>query len=119
MSKSVELADLIRARAGGAAPEYGLILGSGLGHLSGAVDGVAIPYDDLPGFPHAGVSGHVPQLVIGDLEGARVAVFARSCALAVSPSATASLNLRTWVRRLDLTALFRSLAFSLVRIRFF
>lgn len=75
MSKSVELANLIRARAGDTAPEYGLILGSGLGHLAATVDGVAIPYDDLPGFPHAGVSGHVPQLVIGQLEGRRVAVF--------------------------------------------
>ena len=71
MSKSVELARLIRDRAGDQPPEYGLILGSGLGHLSGTVDGVAIPYDDLPGFPHAGVSGHVPQLVIGQLEGRR------------------------------------------------
>ena len=75
MSKSGELARLIRDRAGEAAPEYGLILGSGLGHLSGAVQGVAIPYSDLPGFPHAGVSGHVPQLVVGELEGRRVAVF--------------------------------------------
>jgi purine-nucleoside phosphorylase len=75
MSKSAELADLIRDRAGDAAPEFGLILGSGLGHLAANVDGVAIPYDDLPGFPHAGVSGHVPQLVIGQLEGRRVAVF--------------------------------------------
>ena len=41
MSKSVDLARIIRARAGDAAPEYGLILGSGLGHLSQAVDGVA------------------------------------------------------------------------------
>ena len=46
-----------------------------LGHLAGAVDGVAIPYADLPGFPHVGVSGHNPNLVIGDLEGVRVAVF--------------------------------------------
>ncbi len=53
----------------------GLILGSGLGHLAGAVDGIAIPYSELLGFPHAGVSGHVPQLVIGKLEGVRVAVF--------------------------------------------
>ncbi|MTH76510.1 purine-nucleoside phosphorylase [Paracoccus aestuariivivens] len=75
MSKSAELARLIRDRAGEAAPEFGLILGSGLGHLSGTVDGVAIPYSDLAGFPHAGVSGHVPQLVIGELEGRRVAVF--------------------------------------------
>lgn len=76
MSKNAEtLASLIRDRAGDQPPQYGLILGSGLGHLSQSVDGVAIPYSDLPGFPHAGVSGHVPQLVIGTLEGRRVAVF--------------------------------------------
>ena len=74
MSRNAELADLIRSRAGDAPPEYGLILGSGLGHLAAAVEGVAIPYSDLPGFPHAGVSGHVPQLVVGQLEGRRVAV---------------------------------------------
>ena len=75
MSRSAELAALIRERPGVEAPEVGLVLGSGLGHLAGRVDGVAIPYADLPGFPHAGVSGHNPQLVIGQLEGVRVAVF--------------------------------------------
>jgi purine-nucleoside phosphorylase len=52
----------------------GLVLGSGLGHLAQAVDGNAIPYTDLDGFPHAGVSGHRADLVVGDLEGQRVAV---------------------------------------------
>ena len=75
MSRSVELADMIRTRAGNAPPRLGLILGSGLGHLADHVEGVAIPYPDLPGFPHAGVSGHNPKLVIGHLEGVRVAVF--------------------------------------------
>lgn len=75
MSKSAELAALIRARAGDEPPEYGLVLGSGLGHLAAAMDGVAVPYSDLPGFPHAGVSGHVPQMMIGRLMGRRVAVF--------------------------------------------
>jgi purine-nucleoside phosphorylase len=76
MSRNAEeLADKIREIAGDAPVRLGLILGSGLGHLSGAVDGVAIAYDELEGFPHAGVSGHVPQLVIGQLEGQRVAVF--------------------------------------------
>ncbi len=66
MSRSVdELVALIRARAGRDPVELGLILGSGLGHLAEAVDGVAIDYGDLPGFPHAGVSGHNPKLVIG------------------------------------------------------
>ncbi|WP_374425602.1 purine-nucleoside phosphorylase [Paracoccus sp. (in: a-proteobacteria)] len=75
MSKSADLVRLIQDRAGAEAPEYGMILGSGLGHIAATVEGVAIPYSDLPGFPHAGVSGHVPQLVIGQLEGRRVAVF--------------------------------------------
>jgi len=69
------LAALIQARAGDAPVQLGLILGSGLGHLAHAVDGVAIPYADLPGFPHAGVSGHNPNLHVGTLEGVRVAVF--------------------------------------------
>jgi len=65
----------IHARAGEAPVALGLILGSGLGHLAHAVDGPAIPYADLPGFPHAGVSGHNPNLHVGLLEGVRVAVF--------------------------------------------
>lgn len=76
MSKNAEtLAALIRAKSGSAPVRLGLILGSGLGHLAAAVTGVSIPYSDLPGFPHAGVSGHSPNLAIGDLEGVRVAVF--------------------------------------------
>jgi purine-nucleoside phosphorylase len=75
MSKSGDLADLIRERVGKAPVRVGLVLGSGLGHLAGAVEGIAIPYSELPGFPHAGVSGHNPNLVIGTLEGVRVAVF--------------------------------------------
>jgi purine-nucleoside phosphorylase len=66
--------ETIRARAGAAPVALGLVLGSGLGHLAGAVDGTTIDYEELPGFPHAGVSGHQPKLVVGDLEGVRVAV---------------------------------------------
>ena len=72
MSKSVEV---IQAHAGAEPVKLGLILGSGLGHLAAAVEGVSIPYGDLPGFPHVGVSGHNPHLVVGWLEGVRVAVF--------------------------------------------
>ena len=75
MTDTAALADLIRSRAGDAPVALGLILGSGLGHLAHAVDGVAIPYADLPGFPHVGVSGHNPNLHVGTLEGVRVAVF--------------------------------------------
>ncbi len=76
MSRNAEdTAAIVRARAGARPVRLGLILGSGLGHLTEAVDGVPIPYDELPGFPHTAVSGHSPKLVIGDLEGVRVAVF--------------------------------------------
>lgn len=75
MTDAATLAARIRQRAGDAPVALGLVLGSGLGHLAEAVAGVAIDYADLPGFPHAGVSGHSPRLVVGDLEGVRVAVF--------------------------------------------
>ena len=71
MEKTVAM---IHERAGTEPVRIALVLGSGLGHLADAVDGVAIDYADLPGFPHAGVSGHSPRLVIGMLEGVRVAV---------------------------------------------
>lgn len=73
MSRSVEAAALVRERAGTEPPRLALILGSGLGPLAEAVEGVAIPYAELPGFPEAGVSGHAPRLVVGELEGVRVA----------------------------------------------
>ena len=69
-----EAAEIIRARAGAEPITLGLVLGSGLGHIAEAVESVSIPYADLPGFPHAGVSSHNPKLVIGTLEGVRLAV---------------------------------------------
>jgi purine-nucleoside phosphorylase len=69
-----DLLRIVQERAGGEPVRAGLILGSGLGHLAGEVQGVSIDYADLPGFPHAGVSGHAPRLVVGAFEGLRVAV---------------------------------------------
>lgn len=68
------LAALIRGRCGAEPVAFGLVLGSGLGHLADAVEGVSIDYSELPGFPGTGVSGHTPKLVVGALEGRRVAV---------------------------------------------
>jgi purine-nucleoside phosphorylase len=54
----------------------GIVLGSGLGSLADEVEGaVSIPYEDLPGFPVPTVSGHAGRLVVGALEGKRVALF--------------------------------------------
>lgn len=65
---------VIGERVSSPTARVGLILGSGLGPLADAVEGVAIDYADLPGFPQAGVSGHSPKLVLGQLEGVPVAV---------------------------------------------
>jgi len=73
--QSVEIAARIQDRVGDGPVQYGLILGSGLGDLARAVDGIAIDYRALPGFPQTGVSGHTAKLVIGRLEGKRVAIF--------------------------------------------
>lgn len=54
----------------------GIVLGSGLGSLADEVEGaVSIAYQDLPGFPVPTVSGHAGRLVVGALEGKRVALF--------------------------------------------
>ena len=52
----------------GLMPETAIVLGSGLGSLADAVAGpVRVPYADLEGFPHSGVSGHAAQVVAGHL----------------------------------------------------
>ena len=65
-----------------------MIPGSGLGHLAHAVEGVAIPYADLPGFPRISVSGHNPSLHGGMLEGVRVAILTRFLGLRVAAIST-------------------------------
>ncbi len=68
-------AGIIRDAAGTSRIACAIVLGTGLGPLAGAVsDPVILPYAALPGFPAVGVSGHAGRLVIGTLEGRRVAV---------------------------------------------
>lgn len=68
-------ADVIVARAGRAPFDAAIVLGTGLGPLAEAVrDAIVVSYADLPGFPATGVSGHAGRLVIGTLEGRRVAM---------------------------------------------
>jgi purine-nucleoside phosphorylase len=50
----------------GRTPRIALVLGSGLGGLIDEVeDAIRIPYAELPGFPHSGVTGHAGLLVCG------------------------------------------------------
>lgn len=67
-----QAADLIRGRAP-LAVRVGIVLGSGLGGLADDLeDRVAIPYEEIPGWPRSTVQGHGGQLVIGRLEGVPV-----------------------------------------------
>src|SRR6478672_8799916 len=59
----------VRARTA-LVPEVGIVLGSGLGGLADdLVDPVAIPFDELPGWPAATAPGHVGRLLVGVLGG--------------------------------------------------
>ena len=54
-------------------PVAGIVLGSGLGGLAEDVeDPVAIPFEDLPGWPAATAPGHVGRLLLGRLAGTPV-----------------------------------------------
>jgi purine-nucleoside phosphorylase len=57
-------------------PPLAIVLGSGLGPFADeASDAVSIPYADIPGFPVPSVEGHAGRLVVGMIEGRRVALF--------------------------------------------
>jgi len=65
----------IRSKASNIKPKIGIILGSGLGPFADRVDDqILISYDDLSGFPNAGVYGHAGKLVLGTIQGREVAV---------------------------------------------
>ncbi|MER0123582.1 purine-nucleoside phosphorylase [Streptococcus sp. ZJ93] len=55
------------------APEFGLILGSGLGELADEVENaIVIDYADIPNWGKSTVVGHAGKLVYGDLAGKKV-----------------------------------------------
>jgi purine-nucleoside phosphorylase len=67
-------ARLVREATGGAPVRLGVVLGSGLGGLAAEVEGPRFPFALLPGFPQSTVSGHAGELVVGLMEGVRVAL---------------------------------------------
>lgn len=63
------IADAIRSHTS-IKPEYGMILGSGLGVLAEEVDNATvIPYSEIPDFPQSTAPGHAGNLVLGTLSG--------------------------------------------------
>lgn len=63
----------ITARLSGAAPQIGLVLGSGLGAFADTLsDLVKVPYAEIPHFPQSRVVGHSGNLCLGKVRGVRV-----------------------------------------------
>lgn len=55
------------------APEYGIILGTGLGNLGEEIEMVGeLPYQEIPHFPVSTVESHKGRLIFGNLNGKRV-----------------------------------------------
>ncbi len=59
---------ILVSKLAGLEPKTAIVLGSGLGSLAAEIgDAVRVPYADLEGFPHSGVSGHAAEVVAGHL----------------------------------------------------
>ena len=68
-----EAATSLKSRLGAFVPRLGIVLGSGLGAVAGAVaDPIVVPYSEIPHFPQSTVEGHSGQIVAGLLDGAPV-----------------------------------------------
>lgn len=73
MYASIELATEFIQDKVSAAPEIGLILGSGLGVLADEIENpIRVSYADIPNFPISTVAGHAGKLVFGELQGKQV-----------------------------------------------
>jgi len=67
---------VLRNRGLNSLPPLGIVLGTGLGAFADeASDAAAVSYGDVPGFPAPSVEGHAGRLVVGTIEGRRVALF--------------------------------------------
>jgi purine-nucleoside phosphorylase len=68
--------EALKSRALASLPPLAIVLGSGLGAFADeARDSIVVSYLDIPGFPRPTVEGHAGRLVVGTIEGARVALF--------------------------------------------
>jgi purine-nucleoside phosphorylase len=73
MNLKTRIDEAVKAIGVAAAPEFGIILGTGLGGLAAAIQvEKKIPYESIPHFAKSTVTSHKGDLVVGTLEGRRV-----------------------------------------------
>jgi len=75
MSQVHECVEIISQHIKSFKPKVGLILGSGLGQFCDNINTqVSLNFEDLPGFPVAGVGGHAGKLLFGEIEDTNVVI---------------------------------------------
>jgi purine-nucleoside phosphorylase len=72
--KAVAATDFIKSKYGKEI-STAIVLGSGLGAFADSLTkAVRIPYEEIPGFARSTVEGHAGQLVLGEIDGLKVAI---------------------------------------------
>ena len=73
LSEKIKVTAAFLKEKGMTEPEFGLILGSGLGELAEEIENaVSLDYADIPNWGRSTVVGHAGKLVYGDLAGRKV-----------------------------------------------
>jgi purine-nucleoside phosphorylase len=73
MERITFTADFLKARTNGFVPQFGIVLGTGLGSLANEIEiEYEFPYIDIPNFVEATVEFHKSRLIFGKLSGKNV-----------------------------------------------
>jgi len=70
---ALEAAEFLKSKYAGEV-SAAIVLGSGLGPFADALEGVRVPFAEIPGFAKTSVEGHAGQLVFAEIEGVPVVV---------------------------------------------
>jgi purine-nucleoside phosphorylase len=73
MEKILETVDFLKAKMGSFVPQYGIVLGTGLGKLVEEIEiEYEFPYNEIPNFVEATVEFHRSRLIFGKISGKNV-----------------------------------------------
>lgn len=73
LAKTIATTEYIRSATENFQPEFGIVLGSGLGGLAKEIQAAfTLDYHDIPNFPVSTVKGHSGKLIFGSLNGKHV-----------------------------------------------
>jgi len=74
MDKLQETVEFLKEKTNGFAPDIAIILGSGLDGFCDGIEGISIPYSDIPNYAISSVEGHKNELLFCEIEGKKCVV---------------------------------------------